>query len=148
MEPVPKLSCGRCKRRKIRCDKRNPCSACENANTVCEFVQRARLPRGRTANSRKAVLEKRLARLENLMTQVSAIHPSTSRILSCPSQTNDYFQAQNPGDVLPATDATHLRPSSKLKSHFVAPDFWTALTEEVLYVPPGSRHTGHLRICC
>lgn len=72
MEPLPRLSCERCKKRKIRCDKRNPCSACKNSNTTCDFVERARLPRGRSANTKKSMLEERVARLESLLSQVWA----------------------------------------------------------------------------
>jgi hypothetical protein len=70
MDQVPRLSCERCKRRKIRCDKRNPCSACDNSNTTCDFVQRARLPRGRNVKTKKSMLEERVARLESLLGEV------------------------------------------------------------------------------
>ena len=70
MEQVPKLTCERCKRRKIRCDKGNPCSSCKDSNTTCHFVQRARLPRGRTAKPKKNILEERISRLESLLNHV------------------------------------------------------------------------------
>ena len=37
---------------------------------MCEIVQRARLPRGRSGNARRKKLEKRLERLESLVTKV------------------------------------------------------------------------------
>jgi hypothetical protein len=39
------------------------------SNTTCDFVQRARLPRGRSAKDKKSLLEERVARLESLLSQ-------------------------------------------------------------------------------
>jgi len=69
MDEKPKLSCVQCKRRKIKCDKFHPCSACRTAGLSCEIVQRERLPRGRTAKVQKksSQLETRVARIEKLL---------------------------------------------------------------------------------
>jgi hypothetical protein len=69
MDPVPLLACEQCKRRKLRCDKRSPCTACTTACLDCRTVQRARLPRGKTANARKnrQSIEGRLERIEALL---------------------------------------------------------------------------------
>ena len=79
MDAVPKLTCARCKRRKVKCDKRTPCSACVQAGALCETVRRARLPRGRSGNVKKATLEKRLSKLEAMLTQVQ--EPKTIALL-------------------------------------------------------------------
>ncbi|KAB8211822.1 hypothetical protein BDV34DRAFT_61761 [Aspergillus parasiticus] len=36
-------ACQECRKRKIRCDGQNPCSACQRRNTVCQFRERARV---------------------------------------------------------------------------------------------------------
>jgi hypothetical protein len=71
MNPAPRLTCQQCKSRKIRCDKKAPCSACESAQLSCNVVQRRRLPRGRTGKAtRKAtLLEDRVSRIEKLLEQ-------------------------------------------------------------------------------
>lgn len=51
--PKAQLTCEICKRRKIKCDKLRPCTACRNVGTVCVPVERARLPRGRSGGRRK-----------------------------------------------------------------------------------------------
>lgn len=51
--PKAQLTCETCKRRKIKCDKLRPCTACRNAGTVCVPVERARLPRGRSGGRKK-----------------------------------------------------------------------------------------------
>ncbi|KUJ14546.1 uncharacterized protein LY89DRAFT_736577 [Mollisia scopiformis] len=113
MEQVPRLSCERCKRRKIRCDKRNPCSACETSHTTCDFVQRARLPRGRSGKVRKSILEERVARLESLLSQVQ----------------NSGDKCSGPPDSTEPVQSRSLR--NNRIGNFVAPEFWAALSEEV-----------------
>jgi len=51
--PKAQLTCEMCKRRKIKCDKLRPCTACRNAGTICVPVERARLPRGRSGGRKK-----------------------------------------------------------------------------------------------
>jgi hypothetical protein len=68
-----RLACQSCHRRKIKCDKRSPCTTCEKSGVVCIPVQRARLPRGRTLKSprpnseRESELRDRVSRLEQLI---------------------------------------------------------------------------------
>lgn len=67
-----KLSCEECRRRKTKCDKGSPCSACKHAGITCTAVQRARLPRGRSgkAKNKGSALELRVAQLEGLVRQL------------------------------------------------------------------------------
>jgi hypothetical protein len=44
-------SCGLCKKRKIRCDRANPCSACVRAGAECIPRSRAPYPRRRKPHS-------------------------------------------------------------------------------------------------
>lgn len=53
--PRAQLTCETCKRRKVKCDKLRPCTACRKANVRCVAVERARLPRGRSAKKEKIV---------------------------------------------------------------------------------------------
>lgn len=68
-DKIPKLSCEGCTERKVRCDKRNPCSTCQATGVVCVPTQRKRLPRGRHVkeNKENKELRERLARLESLI---------------------------------------------------------------------------------
>jgi hypothetical protein len=88
MDPPPRLACQQCKQRKIRCDKGAPCSACKNAGRNCHTVQRARLPRGKSAKARSQnkMLETRLSRIEDLLEQQARVlcrlfHNSTSVLI-------------------------------------------------------------------
>jgi hypothetical protein len=43
----PQLSCELCRKRKVKCDKLNPCTNCTTSRTPCVPIYRTRLPRGR-----------------------------------------------------------------------------------------------------
>ncbi|EED24382.1 C6 transcription factor, putative [Talaromyces stipitatus ATCC 10500] len=76
---LPTLSCEFCRRRKIKCDKLDPCTNCQRAGVKCESIRRKRLPRGRhitksTASSRRRrssssrdALREKIDRLEALV---------------------------------------------------------------------------------
>lgn len=70
---VAMLSCELCTKRKIRCDKKQPCTACVKAGKECSPVVRARLPRGRRGGRKEAntELRNRVRRLEDLVLSLS-----------------------------------------------------------------------------
>jgi hypothetical protein len=119
MDPAPRLACEQCKKRKIRCSKGSPCSACKNADLQCHTVQRARLPRGKSGKARthNAMLESRVVRIEDLLARRDEVLDT-----SCLSaeKSNDCYERTTSG----------YNSRGKAKS-FVAPDFWTELAEEV-----------------
>jgi hypothetical protein len=79
MDSKPRLSCEQCRRRKTRCNKEMPCSSCKTSGLRCEFVLRARLPRGRSGKirSKNAMLESRVARIEELLEKVMILRTAT-----------------------------------------------------------------------
>ncbi|KAI1086853.1 hypothetical protein F5B19DRAFT_109169 [Rostrohypoxylon terebratum] len=78
---IPQLSCELCQRRKIKCDKSNPCSSCAKADMKCIPIYRKRLPRGRHVHPRSSAaaaankgsdeLRERISRLEALVVDLS-----------------------------------------------------------------------------
>ncbi|KAJ5220532.1 hypothetical protein N7468_009736 [Penicillium chermesinum] len=52
---TPQLSCELCRKRKVKCDKLNPCTNCTTMGTACIPIYRTRLPRGRHANRARLV---------------------------------------------------------------------------------------------
>ena len=50
IQSTPQLSCELCRERKVKCDKRDPCSNCVASGVVCLPIHRQRLPRGRHTN--------------------------------------------------------------------------------------------------
>ena len=63
------LSCEQCRRRKTKCDKRSPCSACQQSGITCTAIQRPRRPRGRHARAKhnEDVINSRILQLEDLV---------------------------------------------------------------------------------
>ncbi len=130
MDFRPRLACEQCARRKIRCDKRSPCSACTGAQLTCNAVRRARLPRGRTGKTLKkdVLLEARIARIEEIVSK-QQIEASGSQALE---------------DANPRRDLTR---SGNRIGDFVAPGFWSSLCEEVTLTFPSHDPTSHLTHC-
>nr|POE65101.1 c6 finger domain transcription factor nscr [Quercus suber] len=88
--PRVQLSCEQCQRRKTKCDKTTPCCACRKAGLHCTSVQRHRLPRGRSGNSRanasvNAALKDRVNKLEAAVQRLQRKEPA-----ALPSRAEDY----------------------------------------------------------
>ncbi|KAL2063739.1 hypothetical protein VTL71DRAFT_5544 [Oculimacula yallundae] len=69
-------SCVTCRRRKVKCDKKSPCTNCAKGNSVCVFPAPGRAPRkprqgGKVVSEREAELLKRLRRLEGVVEELS-----------------------------------------------------------------------------
>ncbi|KAH6625535.1 hypothetical protein C7974DRAFT_202685 [Boeremia exigua] len=106
MDPAPRLACQQCKQRKLRCDKGSPCNACRNAGLVCQVVQRARLPRGKSGKkqTQKQSLESRLKQLETYINQHAQMN------------------------LMEAAEHSKLQPTQR---QFLAPDFWSSLSKSI-----------------
>ncbi|RMZ73014.1 C6 transcription factor [Pyrenophora seminiperda CCB06] len=68
--PNPR-SCVTCRRRKVKCDKQNPCSNCVRARIECVFPGPGRAPR-KSRKPADAELLERLRRLEGVVTSLNA----------------------------------------------------------------------------
>ncbi|KAF7179894.1 hypothetical protein CNMCM7691_008946 [Aspergillus felis] len=65
-----RLTCQACTRRKVKCDKKSPCTNCLKHGISCVAVERPRWPRGRSAKpaiSREQDLCNRVAKLEQVI---------------------------------------------------------------------------------
>ena len=79
VSPKDRLSCKLCQRRKVACDKGDPCSTCRRAGVKCEVAVRQRLPRGRNGGRKRtdAELKQRIGRLEALVTSLTSDSPTS-----------------------------------------------------------------------
>lgn len=76
------LSCTNCQRKKVKCNRADPCSRCERVGAICVSLQPSGAARGRKGGRRKAnqeVLE-RITKLENLVKGIEGgySHESTA----------------------------------------------------------------------
>ncbi|KAF5984940.1 hypothetical protein FBULB1_3133 [Fusarium bulbicola] len=69
-------SCVTCRRRKIRCDRKEPCNNCIRTNIDCHFPVTGRIPRrtrdAKTPAQKQSELLSRLRRLESVVTELAA----------------------------------------------------------------------------
>ncbi|KAG8530256.1 uncharacterized protein KY384_004757 [Bacidia gigantensis] len=138
--PNAKLSCEACQHRKTKCDKQEPCGACQKAGFKCTTVQRQRLPRGKTGNARgqTSALKARITRLEGLVSQLQdtdttatsattpdigpgALNATNNELQQCRPHTNGLQTSSTSLSLLPNGSSSRL----------IAPDFWTELLDTV-----------------
>ena len=135
------LTCAQCKRRKVRCNKENPCGPCQVAGLSCIPVQRPRRPRGKGAsvNDKDAALKARVTRLEALVSDLQSsvvstvfandsVEPHTSGMNKSPSLSHEV--APNYESRSPLPDAATSAAFCSNKSN-IASSFWEALSAEV-----------------
>lgn len=140
--PRTLVSCDLCRRRKVKCDRGNPCSHCLRAGVDCVSTILPRPPRVRKVGRRKTDGEilKRIAKLENL---VQYLETETGGTISA-------MPTANTGDDRPTSKATdsgeanerHLKSSESNKSsprdnldRYLSTSFWVTLSDEVRCLP-------------
>ncbi|KAH2495777.1 hypothetical protein KXW70_003243 [Aspergillus fumigatus] len=128
-----RLTCQACTRRKVKCDKKSPCTNCLKHGITCVVVERPRWPRGRSGNqaiSREQDLSDRVAKLEQLIEGLSHSKrgtgngsssggentiPSSGRSPKSPSEraqtTEDLFHLQ-PSVIRQSADSRERHPEN------------------------------------
>lgn len=142
-------SCVTCRRRKVRCDKRNPCLNCTKAGIECQFPGPGRAPR----KTRKPPDTELLARLRRLEGVVQSLGASVDEEGAVPQSPPPQPIFKEPENKLPPTsqpssyffDADPKKPTTKTvskdlgrlvidegRSRYVSNNtFWASLGEEV-----------------
>jgi hypothetical protein len=105
-------SCNLCRKRKIKCDRVNPCANCQRSSMKCVFSAPSRLPRGRQGGRRKADSEllSRIAKLESLVKNLEGDGSSPQSKSDSPGSSDLGMSQQR---KLPATSSTTSRKTSK-----------------------------------
>ncbi|KAL2871069.1 putative C6 transcription factor [Aspergillus lucknowensis] len=89
-------SCITCRRRKVRCDKRNPCSNCVKAGIECMFPPPGRAPRKtKRPPAENAELLSRLRQLESIV-EAAITSSNTQATPSPPQQRSDRSSGEPP----------------------------------------------------
>ena len=128
------LSCTHCRQRKIKCDKKYPCSPCSRSNLNCVFPERARHPKRKPASSKATndELMRRLGRMEELIEKMKVegkdvnrkklVEDGSTSPDTCRSRHTS--EARSPGSNGP--DSAEDGMSKYIGSHF-----WRSLSSEV-----------------
>lgn len=132
-------SCVTCRRRKVRCDKREPCSNCVKAHSECVFPPPGRAPR-KPRRPHDAELLKRLRRLESVVdslgTQVDDdgnVQPSVEGPENSKRSVSEVFDL-SPQAPRRTTSLEHKLGHLLIKdgrSRYVSNEFWSSLGEEI-----------------
>lgn len=131
------LSCTNCRKRKVKCNKTSPCSACDRSSLTCVFPNRARLPRGRTGGSKTTNVEllRRVNKLEELLDKASGEANVDGSKPSVPSSQGGRSNAAQPVDFSPSETSEDLFPSPTVHNEaldrYIGRNFWKSLTYEV-----------------
>lgn len=146
-------SCITCRRRKVRCDKRSPCSNCVKAGIECIFPPPGRAPRKvKRQPAENAELLTRLQQLENIV-EAAMTNSNTQATPSPPQQRGDPPARPQPsrheegegGCPGAAAGAAGQMPSLEHefgrlviednRSRYVSNRFWASLGDQVGYSP-------------
>lgn len=157
-DAVALRSCITCRRRKVRCDKRSPCSNCVKASIDCIFPPPGRAPRKvKRQPAENAELLTRLRQLENIV-EAAMTNSNTQATPSPPQQRSDRSSGDPPAGPQPprhdegesgclaaATAAAGQMPSLEHefgrlviednRSRYVSNRFWASLGDQVGYSP-------------
>lgn len=138
-------SCITCRQRKVKCNKEQPCSACQRSKVDCVFPQRLRLPRGRQGGSRARNVEitRRLNRLEGLVERLggeSALTESLAggegggggaTISAGVAEQNTQSEPPASGNIESSRPRNHEPIVQADGIRYLSGDFWTSLSGEV-----------------
>jgi len=131
-------SCNLCRRRKVRCDKANPCSNCLRAGVVCVSTTLSRVPRGRQGSRRKpdGELLKRIAKLENLVKNLEAenggVPPVIPPVSSGGAQPGfEVSDRGKPSEIKLRSSESSTSSSKDHLDRYLSSSFWVTLSDEV-----------------
>jgi Fungal Zn(2)-Cys(6) binuclear cluster domain len=153
-------SCNLCRRRKIKCDRADPCSHCVRAGAVCVSSAPSGAARGRKGGRRKVDSEllDRIAKLENLVKNIeggtiaatpplvadgnrTVRHPFRSSISRSRHPTKlIHKQASDESDI-PLAKSQPIKPSPKAPKEgldrYLGSSLWMSLSDEAsILLPP------------
>ena len=128
-------SCVTCRKRKVRCNKHEPCGNCVKAKIQCTFPPPGRAPR-KPRKPQDAELLKRLRRLESVVDSLGGQVDDDGE-----THENDNHERNISTDGSPAKDNGERRVSLEFglgrlmikdgRSRYVSNEFWASLGEEI-----------------
>lgn len=147
--PAPHLnprSCVTCRRRKVRCNKHNPCANCVKAGIECVFPGPGRAPR-KSRKAPDAELLSRLRKLEGVVHNLGAHVDDNGAVVSPTALAGSAdirarFAEPRPAGDSPGSDRSDSKRHSidkqlgrlvinEDRSRYVSNAFWTAMSDEV-----------------
>lgn len=134
------LSCTKCRQRKVKCDKSDPCVNCQRAGCECIYPPR-RDRKARRQRSQNAEVVSRLGNLEKLLLKyepVSLPSPATELVNKAngvDSAGTQAFGSDAYGGSEGVSGKTSHVMTDSSTGHFISSDFWSSLGDQVMNFP-------------
>ena len=148
------ISCVNCRRKKVKCDRQQPCSACQKSGLICVPAAKARASKSKKTEmrARNSELQSRLDRLESLFEKFEGLPaPLVEPVDERPPQDLSKMGSLPTSDVIAGSlqplpvstsardNSTQALPSlkdpkatSRIEAHpYMGADFWASLSSEV-----------------
>lgn len=126
------LSCTHCRQRKIKCDKKYPCSPCSRSNLNCVFPERARHPKKKSAGSKATndELMRRLGRMEELIDKMKTEGKDVNgkKLVEDGSTSPDTSRSRRTSEA-PSSNGPD--PAEDGMNRYIGTYFWRSLSSEV-----------------
>ncbi|KAL4871613.1 hypothetical protein BDV12DRAFT_25112 [Aspergillus spectabilis] len=147
-DPPALRSCVTCRRRKVRCNKRSPCSNCTKAGIECIFPSPGRAPRRvKRPPAENTELLSRLRQLESIV-EAAITNPNTQNTPSPPQKRSDRSTDELPARLqdeghagCPITSSSKQSPALEHefgrlviednRSRYVSNRFWASLGDQI-----------------
>lgn len=152
-------SCVICRRRKVRCDRRDPCSNCVRAAIDCHYPVTGRVPRRsrdpsvwKSPAQKQSELLSRLRRLEAVVTELSA------QVEEGPGEPSANPTSDQPNPSLSISGNTSSPDTTQSEARFVGQSLTSSASDVLSFIPgsefdeefgrlvvdkDGSRHVGN-----
>lgn len=130
-KPQRILACLLCQQRKVRCDRKVPCTNCTKSGSPCTSV----VPQQRRRRFPERELLQRLRQYEGLLRQHNVVfepmHPRTAGHMTPNTQNDDPRPSMNEDSREPDGTRPRAHPNVKTETHFAVRDVWNALNAHV-----------------
>ena len=131
VESLKVWSCIHCRRRKVRCDRRHPCSPCSRNKTDCVFPVSGRIPRrSRDPNYSQPPTQKRTELLGRLRRLEAMVGDLGSQV--------EHAAAVSEGDHPMESPLTATNTTSAASSETAWPDYGLARYDQTAYGNPST----------
>lgn len=88
--PMHRYACDACRRRKIRCDKTQPCIGCTTASLSCTFLAPS-LPKGRQGHTANVISDLRSSQIRSIQGSIAERSSIRAAPVSCQSVRNTHL---------------------------------------------------------
>ncbi|OCK74008.1 fungal-specific transcription factor [Lepidopterella palustris CBS 459.81] len=135
----PQLSCDLCRRRKLRCDRQQPCSTCSSRGQTCTYPEDSAMPPAAMPG-----MHHRLVQLERLVMSIASKPSTNSSVhINSLSQPAEIQHLDTPIEARFDRGIMHVSAS---QLHYVGGDHWAAILDSIADLKDHIDHEEQLRL--